>query len=127
MKTAGKKITLTLLACFLGTFLFAQEQKQINQGAIEKTIKAKTDYLKNQLNLSEGQEKELRDLTVRYEYKTAGGGTPQVELDAFYSTEIAKILNTEQMEKYNNLKSSDLNSKKMKTSQDQKAKVTSGK
>lgn len=123
MRNILKKITLTVIACFIGTFLFAQQQKSFNQSEIEKNAAAKTAVLKHQLNLREEQEKSIADLTQRIALKSAQGQQPQSELDDYYNAEVAKILDSDQMQKFESMKKENIASGKVENSVNTKSKT----
>ena len=100
MKNLLKKISLTVIACFIGTFLFAQQQKTFNAEQVEKKANEKFAVLKQKLNLNEEQAQSVKDLTLTIAYKSAQGEQPQVELDNYYSYEMSKILSPDQMDKF---------------------------
>lgn len=109
MRNSLKKISLSLIACLIGTVLFAQQQKSANYAEIDNAVKTKTAALKKQLNLSDEQEKSVFELTRSITYKSAAGDQQQAELDGYYNDEISKILDTGQMEKYLTLKNNNFN------------------
>ena len=124
MRNILKKISLTVIACFIGTFLFAQQQKQLNQADIEKKAATKTAVMKQQLNLREEQEKSIGELTRTIALKSAQGQQPQAELDEYYNAEVAKILDGEQLQKFEAMKKEDVSTAKEQKSVNTKSKST---
>jgi hypothetical protein len=100
MKNILKSLILVLVAGFLSGNIYAQANRSTTENEIKQKAQQKVEMLNKELHFTESQLPKVKELLTNMEFKRAEGGEKAETLNAIEQTELANIINDQQMKQY---------------------------